>query len=187
MSVSAIIHLPHEVKVRDVADAMGVLAGLPIIQKKINHYSFKQTEGVYFSGHVYAVPQCVFIDLFGEMVDGSSWHRAVYSFEPEDEENSKSLKVNSTPFWLAVGHRLIQFFGGRMVCQDWGSSPKIFRYPTPTSQGDIFSLDPISAIELDNMAPFAAYSGGKPNRLSEVEITETMKILNIVKPGAQRS
>ena len=181
MSVDANIILPHRVKIRDVANATGILAGLPITRVNTAKNSFKRVEGVYFSGNAAVAPQCVSINLFGEMVDRSTWHSAVYSFEPEYEENSRGMLIGSTPFWLAIGHGLIQFFGGTLICNDSCEDPKTFHCPLPEASGDVFSLLPATKNDLERMASFAAYPDCQPEGHTDEGIAEIMKSLNIVK------
>ncbi len=181
MSVNTHIELPGHVCIRDVANAIGILAGLPIIEVARNHNKFRLVKGVYFSGFVSAAPQCVFIDLLEELVDGSTCHRAVYGFESyEDSDYQRALTAASSPFWLAIGFRLIEFFGGRLICQDCGGAPVFEVYGPPCSPEKIYDLQPLRPRDLAEMASFSAYPNEELERHSSEERVAYMKLLNIL-------
>jgi hypothetical protein len=116
MGVDCNIWLPSRVRIRDVADVIGILAGL----KPEKHLLQAGGEdglwavrvpGVTYEG-ITTMPECarITIDVQGEK------HWTLYHFEPSNGE--RLLMPSSTPFWLAIGSGLVKFFGGRLQYQD---------------------------------------------------------------------
>jgi hypothetical protein len=52
-----------------------------------------------------------------DMIDGEEYHHLSYHFET-DCGKGRLLNVRSRAIWLAVGNRLIDFFGGSIDYQD---------------------------------------------------------------------
>jgi hypothetical protein len=176
MGVDARINLEGGVQVRDVATVLGLAAGLKAeeVPYRNGEGTYKKVIGVKVNGStVPDLPEMATIHLSvpeesGTLVDGERVHFCFYHFENPD--GSKSLGVKSTPFWLAVGLKLITFFGGKMLTNDCEAKPKIFRRPKPRPnnapedgrpyikfQKDLFAVTPITKADMDAMRKFAGY------------------------------
>lgn len=117
MGVDTIITLPFRARVRDVADVIGILAGCQRERYAINgDNSFLRVLGVTASPTT--MPECAQIDIKGQvkpLVDGATHHYVLYHHE---DANGRVLMPPSTAFWVAVGLRLIEFFGGTIRYKD---------------------------------------------------------------------
>jgi hypothetical protein len=124
MGVDCRIFLPPAARVRDVADVMGALAGL-VPQKRLLSGSdgyYVKVEGVEIkSSHT---PSMVTINLTAaphlRLVGGEAFLDCCYFFESLDDDSQpcRYMIPSSTAFWLAVGHGLIEFFGGALCYSD---------------------------------------------------------------------
>jgi len=128
MGVDIEIYLPAYVRIRDVADVVGRLAGLPIepLGGGGGFWHVKGAQAVASS-----VPTMALIELKGRcFIDGETHHEMNYHFEcskPEwDGEPIKGefrhLSARSTPWWCAIGKRLVEIFGGIVDYQDCDSN-----------------------------------------------------------------
>lgn len=124
MGVDTSILLPNNVRVRDVADVIGILVG-----KKAEKQYFN-TSGSGWATHVEGVkvkpssiPECADINIEGPFSDDVIPYRngqvglyVLYHFEPEYD--GRLLYPRMSNFWVAVGKRLVQFFGGQVDYND---------------------------------------------------------------------
>lgn len=117
MSVDCCIWLPNNVRVRDVANVLGIAAGLFPSRVSIsdNKGWYINVDGVSVSPSV--VPTLAEIALRGIMVDGENIHWVLYHFEP-DRTGYRLLMPKSTAFWITCGCKLVDFFGGEIDFQD---------------------------------------------------------------------
>jgi len=109
------LYLPGGVKIRQVRDVIGILAGLPVRRvEKPTPAIWIKVVGVYEEN----TTQVGFakIKLAGQMVDGEEKHEVYYDFETPSGE--KKISVKSSPFWQAICRRLVEFFGGRLDLND---------------------------------------------------------------------
>jgi hypothetical protein len=117
MSVACNIWLPSRVRIRDVADVIGILAGLKPKKHLLEAGGEDGLWCVRVPGATYEgikeIPECarIMVDVAGEK------HWTLYHFEPSEE--GRLLMPPSTPFWLAIGSGLVRFFGGRLQYQDY--------------------------------------------------------------------
>lgn len=130
MGVDTKILLPPAVRLRDVADVMGALAGFPM-EKRYSGAS--QTEGwsagrphndkaVQVKGYdTPSLVQCANIILSNtadhQIIDGQSGHFVMYHFEGS-RTGERLLNPRSTDFWIAIGRGLVDFFGGTIDYSD---------------------------------------------------------------------
>jgi hypothetical protein len=168
MGVDATIRLPEDVRVTDVADVMGILAGLPFTQEPLTGGgSYVKVKGV--KVETSGCPEMVIIQLTGNLVDGEPIHTAFYHFESDDGKG-RQVGVRSTPFWIALGRQLAAFFGGSMDYNDCDEVDVNYVADKPradnrhTSNGawvafqeDLAKIQPLTEYDLNRAREFAAY------------------------------
>ena len=138
MSVNVICELPADVRVSDASEVIGILAGLPIVEKHhlrsngplgIPTLVVEPTEdtdtyltvpGVKVVGN-HAIPEMADITLNGDLVDGEKEHLCYWHFE-SDNGTSRSIRPKSTAFWISICKGLVDFFGGELIYADCSSS-----------------------------------------------------------------
>lgn len=133
MSVDTRITLPSGVRLDDVADVLGIIVGLPHAVEPMEshpHTALLCVEGV--STRSSHAPEMAIIALEGPMVDGGNLRHAYYFFESDSNvwpRGSRSILVRSTPFWVAAGKRLVEFFGGQIDYKDGDDIEVDFQAP----------------------------------------------------------
>lgn len=175
MGVNCIIALPNNVRLRDVANAMGTLAGLPTRLEPLTDNSVHVVvNGVKTSPCGEALEGCAYIDL---TKTGKHIAHVMYHFEFEQDIGEENIKdhcrgmiPSSTPFWCAMGRRLVEVFGGSYESQDvgWGHEAKV-SYPPNRLNGAVngaewdahmrrlAALKPITEAEIKACEGEAAY------------------------------
>jgi len=120
MSVDVTIYLPLGTKIRDAANVIGILSGLPINQS-LQPGDVASVPGVRirsYSEPDFDLPPTL---LSGNIVNGNSFHRINFCYEvDEDLERDKfprRLTIDYAPFFPAGGLQLIRYFRGRLVGQ----------------------------------------------------------------------
>jgi hypothetical protein len=176
MGVDTRLTLPGNVRVDDVADVMGVLAGLKPEQYEIDRSGgvFVRVPGV--SVQTTSIATMVEIDLKVSgghtLVDGQPHHTVPYFFE--NVGGRRLLLPRATPFWIAVCRGLADFFGGSVDYSDCDSRAVDYRvnfkrdaenHPTNGEPWDefyrrILNLTPLTKGDLRAVAQFASYSIG---------------------------
>jgi hypothetical protein len=178
MGVDARITFMPDVRVKDAAMVMGVLAGLTPERYSLGRDDavFVKVPGVTVKPTM--IPEMAEISLAGRMVDGEADHTAYWHFESAD--GTSLCAPRSTPFWIAVAHGLVDFFGGSIDYQDCdGGGADIrrdspfFNHPTDGAAWDefqlrILNLAPLTRQDLYDAMPVAAYG------LSNVEAMARM-------------
>ena len=172
MGISCIVNLPSNVRVVDVANVLGVLAGLKPVRKEITGANpdsvFVCVLGVKVSST--AIPQAALIELSapGEpMVDREVYHSTWYHFE--SPEGGRVLSGPATAFWIAAFRGLADFFGGTVDYNDCDDSDVDYEVPesannSPTDgsrwnsfQRKVLNLEPLSPECLDAAYQFSAW------------------------------
>lgn len=160
MGVDTCIYIPDTVRIRDLANAIGILAGLKIETEN----EYKTVKGIEVKNS--SVLGCVDID-FKSPIDKEN-HNVMLHLEPK-MRNYKLLMPRSTPFWLAIGIRLINHFGGLMDFNDSDAidfdesrqeNPLNGAYDGETwrmKQEELYSLEPMTKEEVNAMNKYAAY------------------------------
>lgn len=167
MGVDCKIVLPGNVRVDDVALVLGASAGL---KKEWAPYDFKSARvlGVEINS-IDGIPTCVNIELKGDLIDGFKHHHVMYYFE---YHGLRLLMPRSTGFWIACGHRLVDFFGGRIDYKDCDDESKDYFVPKKSRKlncpddGEawdkfeerIMAIEPITKVELEEYSKYAVYS-----------------------------
>ena len=125
MGVNVHTKLPADVRLNDAADVIGILAGLPINEEsgyllvdgvRINSVDGGKREGKYFGG----MPGMAEMHFEGDMVDDEDLHFGLWHFEGSG--GTRFFGPRSTPFWIAICRRLVDFFGGELVYYDISGS-----------------------------------------------------------------
>ena len=175
MGVDCNINLPGNVRVNDVADLIGIAAGLPARKHDLDYKGAwtVRVDGVKVENA--CVVGLVDINLSGKMIDGQKDHTVFYHFE-DDGSSGRCLLPRSTAFWIAVGRKLIDFFGGALVYQDCDGNEDYVKPANPDNincpqdgedwqnfQQRMLDVQPITKEELLECDEFAAY------KLSELE------------------
>lgn len=116
-----------------------------------------------------SVPQCAEI-TWQEGINLGDSRYVLYHFEWED--GGRGLLPPSTPFWCAVGLKLVSLFGGSIQFRDC-SSDVDFRFPVnplcgatdgdewEAWQQEMLAVGPITEGDLRYARTFAAYKGGR--------------------------
>lgn len=168
MGVDTRITLPPFVRVRDVADVIGILLGNQRRQVPLGSgYSAVRVDGVQIRsyGNMSSLVECAEIQI-------SSTHgpyTVMYHFEFEDRGN-RGLMPRSRPDWLAVGVGLINFFGGEIDYNDCDDKDRDLFVPAKIqlarqSNDAVFDLvqrrkmelHPLTTSDVLAMTPYAAY------------------------------
>ncbi len=167
MAVNTHIFLPSDVRCLEVAKAIAILAGLP---PRATDYGLK-VEGLELAPGG-AGPAVEFI-IKGPMVDGTTEHRFCLYYESSDHPgHDRTIRTISTAFWVAIGRRLIELFGGALLYSDCGktqpeeSKLRLWAYPREADEAGclelasrIFRLKPLTIEEIDSAAEFSFYDG----------------------------
>ena len=136
MEVNCKIILPGNVRVKYVAEVIGKLAGLPAERSLVKEQppGFVDVQGVEIQ-MLPMMPQCANICLTGIPAPAIGWHdneqNVVVLYHFETVGTTRLLMPLSTPFWLAIGCGLIDFFGGDLIPSDY--SEEVLRTGPPKS------------------------------------------------------
>lgn len=117
MGVDTKIYLPPYVAVNDIAKTTAVLAGGKVSLKEIgdNRRSVKVVEVEGLEIQTLPSMHSMLTIKFKDVLGGN---RHCFLHYDGIENGSKLLSTRSTPFWIALGHRLINLFGGEMIYED---------------------------------------------------------------------
>ena len=116
MGVDAQIYVRRDARVRDVADVMGILAGLKPHKSNFPGGWSCKVDGVSIASCT-SLPECCSIHLDAgldeKLIDGEQSHNVLWHWEPsEGMDNYHLMMPSSTAFWIAVGIEVCKFFGG---------------------------------------------------------------------------
>lgn len=123
MGVNCIITLPNNARLRDVANAMGTLAGLPTHLEPLGEDSVHVVvNGVKTSPCGEGLEACAYIDLTkaGKRIAHVMYHFEFDTGKGDVKDSCRGMIPDSTPFWCAMGRRLVEVFGGTYESQDCG-------------------------------------------------------------------
>jgi hypothetical protein len=134
MGVDTKIMLPGRVRLQDVARVLGALAGCKTELKVKPTYVYCQVDDVKVDNS--HTPECANIRWTGGgelKPDGY----VMFHYEP-CEFDGRLLMPRSTPWWIAAGKRLVDFFGGKVDFNDCDDVDVDYERPSP---GDIAPSD----------------------------------------------
>lgn len=178
MGVDARVTLPANVRLSNVANVMGAVAGCPATKSFFdrdpkNGWSTR-VEGVEVL--TTSIPSMCEIRITppNGCVDGEKSHFTFYHFEP-DNGVGRLMLPRSTAFWIAVMHRVVDFFGGEIdyndcddVSCDYSVPHKTWEENSPsdgeawyTFQNRILEIKPITVEEWNSFNLEAAYKIGE--------------------------
>lgn len=168
MGVDCRVTLPADVRMTQVADAIGIAAGLTWRWEPLGSTGSKHIVVEGLSTKPSAVAGLAEIHLHGETVDGQRDHFLCYHFE-FGTRGTRGIMPRATPFWIAVMRRVVDCFGGTLDYQD--SDVRSLDYVVrPTggwmdesdeafdrNQQRLAAIVPVSKAEIDAFAGVAAY------------------------------
>lgn len=172
MGVNCNISLPANVRVDDVASVMGAAAGCEVRKMLLNGTDSWAVRvlGVDVRGSD-TCPGMAVITIHNPTLDSESKHWCYYHFEHRG--GRRLLSPKSTAFWIAVGRRLVEFFGGRIDyrnCADVGfleipDKPDGLNHAEDGAEWDalqmrIAAVKPITKAEWRSLDAVAAYKIG---------------------------
>jgi hypothetical protein len=155
MSVDTKILFDHKVRLDDIVKVMAILVG-----NKPEKSFFDHSDGWSTRVNGAKIEKTCVVGMYyivikppkGQtLVDGEKEHHGSFHFEtgigPSDDFGDhmilgKGLYVGATAFWIAMGKRLVDFFGGYMQYNDCDADTKIDY--------------------MQKMPPYASASNGKP-------------------------
>jgi len=106
MGVNCKIYLPPYVQVSNVAKIIGICAGYP---KKINSNFGLDVKGI-------TIKSTSMIEMASIILDNG--HHCSYHFESQHKDGCPLLYPTSTSTWIAIGNKLVDFFGGEINPND---------------------------------------------------------------------
>ena len=125
MGVDCKILIPSDAKFTDVVSVMGIAAGcgkekIPLSNPHQDSW-YVGVKGVRVEqSNTPILAMCPSIFLEIKTIDGVEDHYVMFHGEPGSSTHGqwKLLMPPSTPFWIAIGMKLIGMFGGEMDCND---------------------------------------------------------------------
>ena len=179
MSVACDIYLPNDVRLRDVANVMGILAGLPKEKVFLREGAtfYVKVPGVIAKSTTIPEMAEITLETLNDftLIDDSKNHFCGFHYENEDAKYVLLITA-STPFWIAIGIGLCKFFGGKIDCDDCDNIDinHTFKKPRPHNnpndgktylkfQKQIWKLKSLGMDDLIAVKNMAAY----PNLLVE--------------------
>jgi len=176
MGVDTKIMLPGDVRIQDVAEVIGILAGLPktkfVLQGDDGSWAVR-VSGVKVEG-IPNLASCAQIYLNAQngtpFVDGEMTHMVMFHYEPGEGSGERLLMPRSTAFWIAMGEKLIEFFGGEQDYNDCDSKDVDISCKKPRKRNNpsdgkpwqdfekaMWSLKPLTEEEVIQAAKQASY------------------------------
>ena len=125
MGVSTIIRLPRTCGIQNVANVIGVLAGLKAEKSDFRKFSNMDGYSARVTGVSFNVndtlPMSPTIVIRGDLIDEERIHHVMYFYENETWDGV-TFNPPSTNFWVAIGKKLVDIFGGEVDyndCDEW--------------------------------------------------------------------
>jgi hypothetical protein len=123
MGVDCHIYLPMDVDESNLGDAVGIFGGLP--KKFVMHerHVSCDVDGVQVKPTQFASMGEIVLSAppGNRLVDGEMVHHCYFHWGSRFQKKLWiMLSQRSTPFWIAVGKRLVDWFGGFLVYNDCG-------------------------------------------------------------------
>lgn len=199
MGVDCNIVLPHNVQVQYVAKVIAKLAGAPsrMVPLGSSHPNSKyvKIDGLKVEG-VVEVPELNRISV--SLPDGTlsvQYHQEVSA----RWAGCKLMLPRSTAFWLAMGRRLIEFFGGGLVYSDHDFDGKTFNETVPPKSNDengpedgdpwqslqdrVHAIQPLTRAEIRAMRRYAAYEDEDEDEVNGLPESESSGKVLPAPPG----
>ena len=123
MGVNCVVNLPVDVDEHDVAEVVGILAGLSPTWEETSNGRFLRVDGA--EGVATSVAGMSEVQLDwpkkkpGALVDGTDYHSASFHYSLREKGKIHNcFYPKSTPFWCAISRRLVWWFGGVVTFDD---------------------------------------------------------------------
>lgn len=170
MGVDCKITLPANVRIDDVAKVIGISAGCPKEKRPLGP-SYPNSFSIHVKNIAYDIlqtmPQAPTIVINQDCVDGLK-HHVMFFFE---YKGKRLLNPRSTAFWIAVAHRLVDFFGGSIDYRDCDDVEVDYERPEKSNaencpeggndwdvfQERLWALEPMTTEEMKRFEAVAAY------------------------------
>lgn len=166
MGVDCLIQLPGNVRVKDVANILAILDGVPVVKYVHESGSYWAQVAAKAEG-LPEIAGCARITWTGP----SGPRHVLYHFEPDGNIGGRLLMPRSTAWWIAAGTRLVQFFGGDLVYNDCGDqtpdiscTPQSNKKNCPSNgkawnnfQDRLLAMTPLSEREIADAQRHASY------------------------------
>lgn len=175
MGVDTRIILPSNVRIRDVAMAFAIAAGNTIHWEKSSSNTKDSYGGdLKFLRVAYKIktsdcsPEMAQI-LFEQHITRSRDTGCLAYWFWENDSNTRLIIVRSSAFWIAIAHRIVDFFGGAIDYSDCDDNEVDYyveakiNNPTGGRAWDMFykrmsEIEPITKEDMEHFEKFAAYS-----------------------------
>lgn len=180
MGVDCCIYLPSDARLRDIATVMGIASGA-VPEKHI----LDNTDGAW-SCHIpkeaveIQAPDCEILVMCPNLFiriptpDGEKNHHVMFHSEASGTHGLYNLLMpRSTPFWIAMGLKLVKFFGGWIDYNDCDSEGKDVEFKKPREwndpednkewadfQQDLMEVTPLTRKDLEDVRHLASYDVG---------------------------
>lgn len=168
MGIDCKIRLPEDVRVRDVADVVALLAGRPFRWVEQAGGRWIEVDAVEVRSLGDVLVECAEILIAEGPGVVREKLRVLYHFEPS--EGGRLLMPRATAAWVAVGRRLVEFFGGSVDYNDCDGIQEDYRARPPrddnkpengvewnTFQAAKAAVVPLTEAEVAAAVPLAAY------------------------------
>lgn len=164
MSVETVVYLPGDACLDDVADVMGIALGLPVTWKMEDNAEWVHVEGVEVKPS--SDPVIAHIRLIGNfpLIDS---RQLDFRYHFESPDGGRMIRLLSTPLWVALGQKLVEFFGGEQRYRDETVDlkyhrPRIRNNPEEDKEWDAFQkakslVRPLVRADIEYCRPFSAY------------------------------
>jgi hypothetical protein len=165
MGCDTVISLPTNVRLKDVANVIGVLSGYRARKMCLSGGAWATNVPSVRTKGIESIPECAHIFVGDEI-------RVMYHFEhiTDDPRIGRVIQPASTPFWVAVGRRLVDFFGGEVDYNDCDNSAVDYSVPAKSNEENcpkdgkewddfqerVLNLSPITKEEVKSYVRLAA-------------------------------
>jgi hypothetical protein len=181
MGVDCCIYVPSDARLDDIVKVMAIAAGAPHQRVNLSGGAwYVKTEGARVESGNNFLALCPHIHFDMKTIDGVDRHFVMFHAEASGQHGAyRLLMPRSTPFWIAMGLKLITFFGGKMDANDSDSNRIDFRRKKPRKwndpedgipwhklQEDMEKVKPISIKDMVAVRHLAGYDVGIHNGIN---------------------
>lgn len=182
MGVDCKIYIPSDVRLKDLVKAMGVAAGFSKTKRACGNSFYVVVEGIKVEVSA-SQPECPVILFQMYTIDGQKNHHVMFHTECSGQHGKyKLLMPPSTPFWIAMGKKIVTLFGGWIDYDDCDDKEVDFRKRKPRTFNDpedgvewdelqqaIWDIKPITQHDLFDIIGVASYKVGIGVNLEEIK------------------
>lgn len=173
MGVNTLIYIPNDVWLIDLSEVIGILLGIKPEKSQLTKDAWSvKVKGVSVSGSA-NVAECAWIKIkqSKKLITGNEAISLFYHYECSNDPNYRLIMPRSRPAWIALGLRLIQFFGGLIDFDDSDDIEIDRGYFKPRGRNNpedgkewqdyqeaIFNIKPLTKKEIEDAKQYAAYT-----------------------------